>query len=481
MDINNQLKLWAPFLHVEESKISISAIDAGASTQVTFLAHADDNAVDGIINYGLQAESGYHTVQKDSQIQLGYLTEDFEGESLNEDLRWNIGSGNKKWTVVEDSTALGCHCFRSPVIPDRATANLYIGIDTDVANLFSFYHKTSTEEGDMLILYINGREVETWSGISDWERSEYELREGSNIIRLSFKKDAEGSAGEDAVMIDELHFPPFAKMVLYAGDDTEMCSQATFNPQGYIYNHTDFTWTTNGDGTFDDATLEQPTYTFGETDMAEGYVELTLTGTSALNGSQQSSTVAVSLIPSYDASYMPETPSGATEIDLRLVNESDYLGEEIPEVIYTWSLAPETAGILTSEGHQAHVVWDSEFRGEATISYRYENTCGSTEVSEALAVNVFNSTGLDEQGVALIEVYPNPTDGKVNLVIGETLQGKAVVEVYNMLSEKMLTKSINDLQKGGTYTLDLHHLVSGLYIIKLSSGNGSCTKKVSVK
>ena len=72
------------------------------------------------------------------------------------------------------------------------------------------------------------------------------------------------------------------------------------------------------------------------------------------------------------------------------------------------------------------------------------------------------------------------TDGKVNLVIGETLQGKAVVEVYNLLGERMMAKSIGRLQKGETINLDLSHLVSGLYIIKLSTESWSCTKKVSV-
>jgi hypothetical protein len=77
-------------------------------------------------------------------------------------------------------------------------------------------------------------------------------------------------------------------------------------------------------------------------------------------------------------------------------------------------------------------------------------------------------------------LYPNPTDGKVNLVIGETLQSKAIVEVYNLLGERMMTKNIGRLLQGETISLDLSHLVSGLYIVKLSTENGSCSKKVSV-
>ncbi len=323
--------------------------------------------------------------------------------------------------------------MRSPTISNKVTANLFIGIDLDTDGTFSFRHKTSTEEGDVLSLILNGQEVGTWSGIGEWEQSEFELPAGSNVVRFSFKKDNEGSAGEDAVMIDDLRFPPFAKMVLYAGDDTEACPNATFTPDGYIYNQTELIWSTNGDGTFDDATLEHPTYTFGEADKTEGKVELTLTGTCMHSGSQQSSTMTVSLLPYFEPSYKPETPSGVTEVDLRLVSQSEYTAEEIEDVLYTWSIEPETAGTIIGEGSHALVEWDGEYRGEVKIAYAYENTCGSTSISEAMVVNVFNSTGIDEQQSVAVEVYPNPANGV--LYVKSNLEGEAVLRVVDLMGK----------------------------------------------
>ena len=481
LEIGHRLNLMAPFLSVGENDVVIPAIEAGETGQVTFLARVDEDALDGIINYNLQAESGFHTALIEKSIPLGYTTEDFEGETLNQDLQWNLGSGNKKWYVAEDATASDGHFMRSPSIADKATVNLHIGITTEINDKFSFDYKTSTDDGDILIFTLNGMEMGSWNGISNWEHEELDLPAGTHLIRFSFKKDDEGSAGEDAVMIDNLHFPPFAKMVLYAGDNTETCPNTTFSPEGYIYNQSDFTWSTNGDGTFDDITAEHPTYTFGEADKAEGKVELTLTGTCAHNGNQQSSTVSISLLPSFDPSHTPETASGETEIDLRLVTESEYIGEKIDEAVYTWSIDPQIAGVVINEGNHARVKWNGEYRGQVSISYSYANPCGPTTISEALTVNVFNSTGIDEQDITSFGIYPNPTDGKVNLIIGETLQSEAHIEVYNLLGELMLTKDVNQLQKGETFSLDLHHFVSGLYIIKLSTENGSCSKKVSVK
>ena len=462
LDINNRLDLLAPFLSVEEQEVAIPAIEAGASSQVAFLVQVNDDADDGVINYRLQAKSGYHTAQLEKSIPLGYSTEDFEGETLNEYLQWNLGSGNKKWYIAEDVTAQGGHCMHSPSITNNAIANLHIGIHTEIDDTFSFYHKTSTEDGDKLMLTLNGQELETWSGVSDWERSEFELPAGTNLIRFSYKKDNNGSAGEDAVMIDDLRFPPFAKMVLHAGDDKEVCPNATFTPEGYIYNQSELTWSTNGDGSFDDATLEHPTYTFGEADKVEGAVELTLTGTSALNGSQQSSSVVVSLLSSFDPSHTPAMPSGATEIDLRLIGESEYAAEAIEDALYTWSIEPETAGTIASEGPQARVTWSGDYRGEASISYRYENPCGSTALSEVLKAHVFNSTGMDEQETAVLEVYPNPATDKI--IVKTNSDDKANLRIIDMtgrvvhecrLTNPEMEIPTSRLGGSGVYTLQI--------------------------
>ena len=256
-----------------------------------------------------------------------------------------------------------------------------------------------------------------------------------------------------------------------AGNDAETCSNASFTPEGYIYNHTDFIWSTNGDGTFDDATLEHPTYTFGEADKTEGQVELTLTGTSAYNGSQQSSTVAVSLLPSFDPSHIPSIPSGETEIDLRLVSQSRYLGEENSDAIYTWSIEPSTAGSITGDGHQALVEWDIVYQGQASISYRYENPCGATAVSEPILINVFNSTGIDEQGIASVEVYPNPANDLIHIRTHQ--DGDVTLRVMDMTGKVVYECKLQDTSGGpstgsGTATIATSKFGgSGIYTLQI--------------
>jgi gliding motility-associated-like protein len=65
----------------------------------------------------------------------------------------------------------------------------------------------------------------------------------------------------------------------YAGDDAEICETEPFYTidDATATNYTSLLWTTSGDGTFDDATLLNPTYFPGSGDIAAGSVTLTLT------------------------------------------------------------------------------------------------------------------------------------------------------------------------------------------------------------
>ena len=78
-------------------------------------------------------------------------------------------------------------------------------------------------------------------------------------------------------------------------------------------------------------------------------------------------------------------------------------------------------------------------------------------------------------------LYPNPTDGKVNLIIGQDLQGKSVVEVYNVLGARMTDKTFRNLTTGQSIAFDLQHYAPGIYIIKLCNDEGCWSQKVSVR
>jgi len=158
---------------------------------------------------------------------------------------------------------------------------------------------------------------------------------------------------------------------------------------------------------------------------------------------------------------------------------SHYSVEPQEGINYLWQLEPTEAGVVYDYGNEVDIFWN-QHEGDAEVSLvlTADNGCDNTPVSKRISLIGYSTP---EWHVADFDLFPNPTDGKVNLVVGETLGGKAVVEVYNLLGERMMTTDFHHLQKSEVLGLDLNHLVSGLYIIKLNTENGSCSKKVSVR
>ena len=464
LEMTNTLNIKAPFLDIAENVLTTEAVEAGATAQVTFQVNIHDDASKGnILDYALETQSGSRTIQFENRASLGYTTEDFYDEDLNPNLQWNLGSGSKKWYIAEDETATEGYCLHSPTINNSASAKLGIGFKCATPETFTFSHKTSTETGDVLELSVNSDVVGTWSGESDWEQETFELKEGQNVILFTFKKNAQGSAGEDCVMIDHLLFPPMEELYVYAGDDAESCSNEPFTPNSCVLYPEEIVWSTSGDGTFDDPTLEQPTYTFGSTDKQNGQVVLSLTA--AGNSLQQSSDITISLIEDL-SDLTPEIPSGDTLIDLRTITISDYRANITnPEYEIDWSLEPEEAGTVVMGGNMVNIVWNNEFIGNAILTYTLGNDCGQSEASQALTIRLMNSTGISENSESTVEIYPNPANGQVHLKALD-MEGDVLVRIIDVLG-RVVTENKGFANGSYESQINISKLTPGVYDIQV--------------
>jgi len=70
--------------------------------------------------------------------------------------------------------------------------------------------------------------------------------------------------------------------------------------------------------------------------------------------------------------------------------------------LYTWTLTPEEAGVLTPVFDTAHITWNSGFSGNATLSVHGENGCGEGPESEPLEINVYISPTPEIAGLQLV-------------------------------------------------------------------------------
>ena len=187
-------------------------------------------------------------------------------------------SGNQPW-VIDNSVAYdGDYSSASGNIGDNQSSVMKLNIENRAQGSIRFYKKVSTEAGyDFLKFYIDGSEQNKWSGNEDWSQAEFPLTEGNHELKWSFTKDGNTAGGSDKVWVDFIEIPPILTTVVNAGPDLEICTDEIAELNAYAANYTSLSWSSNGDGSFSDQTILNPSYTPGSNDIANGSVELSLT------------------------------------------------------------------------------------------------------------------------------------------------------------------------------------------------------------
>ena len=115
----------------------------------------------------------------------------------------------------------GTYSARSGLLTDAnegeyITSDMSLSITTVEDGSISFSAKTSCEDVglssgnyyDYLSFYIDGLEQDKWAGENDWSNVSFSVPAGEHELMWRFTKDQGVSAGEDAVWIDNVVFPP---------------------------------------------------------------------------------------------------------------------------------------------------------------------------------------------------------------------------------------------------------------------------------
>lgn len=82
--------------------------------------------------------------------------------------------------------------------------------------------------------------------------------------------------------------------------------------------------------------------------------------------------------------------------------------------------------------------------------------------------------GLNENTLTGVTIYPNPSEGIVNITNDNNTQNS--IEVYDLLGNAILSTSANSAT-----TIDLSANASGIYMVVVSNENGSIVERVSIK
>jgi hypothetical protein len=144
-----------------------------------------------------------------AHFKLASYTENFESGGLGQ-LAW-VTSGSSSWSVpatgAPTNVASGNYAARSGAISDNQSSSLSLTADFTAGDV-SFAYKVSCEPGwDNLMFFIDGGQVQQWSGEQGWARYAYPISAGTHTLEWRYVKDASGSEGQDSAFIDNISLP----------------------------------------------------------------------------------------------------------------------------------------------------------------------------------------------------------------------------------------------------------------------------------
>ena len=167
------------------------------------------------------------------------------------------------------------------------------------------------------------------------------------------------------------------------------------------------------------------------------------------------------------------TPGVVTTADIA----AGYIDLEFPTPAALTPNAYYAAVELYSNGEVAHI----RIADDETVAQPYDASAiyipgdQSYTNGEALGIRMLmGSAGVNENTLAGVAVYPNPSTGLINVTnINATAN---TIVVYDMVGKVVMTKAVN-----ASTTLDLTSNGTGIYLIEISNENGSFVERVVIK
>lgn len=477
-DVECSLIAYNQFITIEEETVIIPQIGLLWPAYPAYNITVADDAPEAVIaqlNYYVEA-AGYSEIEI-FYPKIGMFLEDFETGDF-EKYDWSV-DGDEDWTIDWEGAYQGFFHAKSGDIGDNESCEFSINYNTMKDDEIKFYRKVSSEQNfDNLEFYIDNQLRGKWSGSRSWGQESYFVPEGNHTFKWVYEKDNDGIAGQDAAWVDYIELPTKLVTTLFAGPDKEICEGLNHQCEGSATNQNTISWSTSGDGTFNNSDILRPIYTPAEADYSAGNVLLTLEIIDN-EGEEHSHEMVLTFIAKPDA---PETPEGPDYVDVYKMIETEYsipLMTGIDE--YVWVLDPEEAGTLTADGINATVYWDIDYLGEAYLSVSAIGECGEGDYSEALIIFVDNTVGFSElDGKVQLSVAPNPNQGSFRVLVNTIDKDYINLKLINYLGMEVFAIDNIDASNGYDFRINKEGLPQGVYVVIVEQNGKYYSKKVLI-
>jgi len=185
----------------------------------------------------------------------------------------------------------------------------------------------------------------------------------------------------------------------------------------------------------------------------------------------------------YEINFTLAAPSNiATLSDLK-VDGTTVSGFNASTLTYNVELSsgtttvPTVAATATDENADVNITNAASLPGTTTILVTAEDNIST----QTYSINFTVATSINDftNGNSIV-LYPNPSNGLVNIVFGNAINTAIEINVYNSIGSIVFTDKLQDLESG-KHEIDLTTLPKGMYFIKISADNESTVKNVIIK
>jgi PKD repeat protein len=160
-------------------------------------------------------------------------------------------------------------------------------------------------------------------------------------------------------------------------------------------------------------------------------------------------------------------------------------GSQLSSQVATTAWTPSAAADWTTV-HMVNVTsdyWVDNFR----YKFEFEGNNGNNFYLDDINIYLGSPSddivlGLGEAGeIANLEVYPNPTDGELNVTFSSPISQQATLTVRDIAGKLLQQNSINAASGSNLVMLGMDSLAAGTYFVTVNLGDSQKTLQVTVK
>lgn len=319
------------------------------------------------------------------------------------------------------------------------------------------FTNTSTLNGEVLLGYqwnfgdgpgsTLTNPVKTWTTI------------GPRVVKLKTVL-TNGCSTEESKMVN-VGVQPLVDFIVEdrcAGSEVPFTNNTTFT-QGVIT----YDWSF-GDG--NTSTTAAPVHVYGST-VSQTYTVKLKASIAGGCADSTSKTITIQPLPTTCSFDINGSYWAAQILPLQFVPT----GGPTTGITYTWITGDGNSLTSTAAGTS----YKYKMHGKYCVTMVARNAAGC-ECSTTKCVKLTTDINSAESMNNSVSVYPNPNEGVFNVSLDSELDGEMLVNVYNTLGE--LVKSVAGVDN--IAMVDMSDSASGVYIVKVVSGNRVATKMITL-